>query len=184
MYVCEGSYPEAVRLDRAVSAHGGFACGTWRYASKATRIAPRDVATALTIVGVPDAHGRRGGGITVGGGGGTQMGAGAGGAPLRGGLAPYDGAGGVAATSCNAGEPNGDGNHGAYAPDAPHASPITTLGGGGGGGVAAAILHAGGKPAFVRTSFMHGKAGLRGQGWVPSNAGVDGAAGDLVEAPR
>jgi len=55
VYVCEGSYPEAVRLDRAVSVYGGFACGTWRYASKATRIAPRDVATALTIVGVPDA---------------------------------------------------------------------------------------------------------------------------------
>jgi len=54
VYVCDGSYPESVRLapPNAPSLYGGFACGSWSYASTKPKVAPTGAGYALEIDGV------------------------------------------------------------------------------------------------------------------------------------
>ena len=52
VYVCKGTYAEAVLLDASkdgVSIYGGFKCSDWSYAKEATLITPAAVGFALTI---------------------------------------------------------------------------------------------------------------------------------------
>ncbi|MDB4992630.1 MAG: Glycine-rich cell wall structural protein precursor [Myxococcaceae bacterium] len=52
VYVCKGTYAEAVVLDASkdgVSIYGGFKCADWSYAKEATLVAPPTVGFALTI---------------------------------------------------------------------------------------------------------------------------------------
>jgi hypothetical protein len=49
IYVCEGTYPEHVKLTTAVSLYGGFACGSWSYSGNKPKVAPSDAGYALEI---------------------------------------------------------------------------------------------------------------------------------------
>src|SRR5215213_9301610 len=51
IYVCEGTYPESVKLTSAVSIFGGFACNTWEYNGNKPSIAPNAGVAAIEIVG-------------------------------------------------------------------------------------------------------------------------------------
>lgn len=54
VYICDGSYSESVKLapPNAPSLYGGFACGSWSYASTKPKVAPTGVGYALEIDGV------------------------------------------------------------------------------------------------------------------------------------
>ncbi len=54
VYVCEGTYPEHVKLTAAVSIFGGFACGAWSYSGTRAKVAPTDPGYALHIDKVGD----------------------------------------------------------------------------------------------------------------------------------
>jgi hypothetical protein len=47
--VCEGTYPERVKLMSATSLFGGFACGSWSHTGAKPKIAPSDKGYALHI---------------------------------------------------------------------------------------------------------------------------------------
>jgi hypothetical protein len=49
VYICEGTYPEQVKLASAVSLYGGFACGPWTYSGTKPTVAPTAVGYALEI---------------------------------------------------------------------------------------------------------------------------------------
>ena len=49
IYVCEGTYPEHVKLTSAVALYGGFACATWSYSGTKPTVAPADAGYALEI---------------------------------------------------------------------------------------------------------------------------------------
>jgi hypothetical protein len=51
VYICEGTYPEHVKLTSSVSLYGGFACGTWGPSEKKAKIAPADAGYALEVNG-------------------------------------------------------------------------------------------------------------------------------------
>lgn len=40
IYVCEGTYPESVKLTSPISIYGGFACGSWTYTGVQSKVAP------------------------------------------------------------------------------------------------------------------------------------------------
>lgn len=53
IYVCEGTYPEAVTVPNAVMIIGGFACGAWTYNAKRPLLAATGATTpALTVTNV------------------------------------------------------------------------------------------------------------------------------------
>lgn len=52
VYICEGTYPEHVKLTTAASLVGGFACGAWTYSGTRSKIAPLDVGYVLDVVDV------------------------------------------------------------------------------------------------------------------------------------
>lgn len=58
VYVCEGTYAEPVKLTKAVSVFGGFACGTWTYTGTKAKVAPSDAGYALEVSGA-------GGAVTI-----------------------------------------------------------------------------------------------------------------------
>lgn len=49
VYVCEGTYGEAVKVTSAVRLYGGFACGGWSYSGARPRIAPSAPGVALSV---------------------------------------------------------------------------------------------------------------------------------------
>lgn len=49
IYVCEGSYPEHLRIDGAVDIFGGLACGTWTYTGARPAVAPPDPGAVLAV---------------------------------------------------------------------------------------------------------------------------------------
>jgi len=49
VYVCEGTYPEHVKLTAPVSLYGGFRCGAWTYSGAKTTVAPSDPGYALEV---------------------------------------------------------------------------------------------------------------------------------------
>lgn len=51
IYVCEGTYPESVKLTSPISIYGGFACGTWAYTGKRPTVTPAS-GVALEVVGL------------------------------------------------------------------------------------------------------------------------------------
>jgi len=106
------------------------------------------------------------GGTTTGGSGGGVAGLGQAGAPSHGGVAPTDGAGGLASTSCVVVEPNGSGNIGTDAPAASSATSISSLG---------SLVAAGWSPA----PGGNGTNGAPGQGGGGGGgqAGAGGAGG-------
>jgi hypothetical protein len=55
VYICEGTYPEHVKLATAVSLFGGFACASWTYTGGKPKIAPNDVGYAFEVSKVPSA---------------------------------------------------------------------------------------------------------------------------------
>ncbi len=55
VYVCEGTYPEHVKLTSAVSVYGGFACGAWTYSGTKAKVAPTDAGYALQVGNVSSA---------------------------------------------------------------------------------------------------------------------------------
>ena len=55
VYVCEGRYDEHVKVTRAVSLYGGFACGGWGYAGTKSAVAPTSPGYALEISGASGA---------------------------------------------------------------------------------------------------------------------------------
>jgi hypothetical protein len=52
VYICEGTYPEHVKLTTAVSLFGGFACASWTYTGGKPKIAPSDAGIAIEIANV------------------------------------------------------------------------------------------------------------------------------------
>ena len=49
VYICEGTYAEAVSVSTAVNLYGGFDCGTWAYGMKPVKVAPSGAGIALTV---------------------------------------------------------------------------------------------------------------------------------------
>ena len=49
VYICEGTYAEAVSVSTAVNLYGGFDCGTWAYGMKPVKVAPSAAGIALTV---------------------------------------------------------------------------------------------------------------------------------------
>ena len=55
IYVCEGSYPERISLQAAVTILGGFTCGSWSFGSKPTLLRPTESGPAVEIRSVQGA---------------------------------------------------------------------------------------------------------------------------------
>jgi len=49
LYLCDGTYPEHVKLSAPVSLYGGFACGSWSYSGAKAKLAPTGKGLALEI---------------------------------------------------------------------------------------------------------------------------------------
>ena len=55
IYVCAGTYAEAVTVTSAISLYGGWACADWSYAGTKAKVAPSAVGIALKVDGVASA---------------------------------------------------------------------------------------------------------------------------------
>jgi hypothetical protein len=49
VYICEGTYAEAVSLSAPVNLYGGFDCATWAYGMKPVKVAPSAAGIALSV---------------------------------------------------------------------------------------------------------------------------------------
>jgi hypothetical protein len=52
VYVCEGTYAEALSFGRSTSLYGGFSCTNWAYTGKAAKVAPAKQGYAAQFTGV------------------------------------------------------------------------------------------------------------------------------------
>lgn len=55
VYVCEGAYPETVKVTKAVGIFGGFACADWSYSGKLPKVGPTTPGYALDVESVTGA---------------------------------------------------------------------------------------------------------------------------------